>query len=196
MTKKIVIGKNQKRLYLLLIGLAFILILFGIFNIFIISNDNKSFIKENIIGYFNNYESSIEIFFKTLFNNFVYLIVIWILGISIIGIPVILFMFLFKSFVFGFSVSSIFYSYGFKGIFTCLADILLNKFIYLIILLLVVFYSLSFSFKLIKHLFFKKPINFKEVMSKYLKILIIALSICLFITIYEVFLEHLLIKIL
>ena len=196
MKKRLFIGKNQKRIYLLLIGLAVISILFGIFNIFIISSDNKEFIKENILGYFNNYESSIELFFRTLFNNYIYLIIIWILGISIVGIPIVLFMYLFKSFIFGFSLSSIIYSYGFKGILISLIDLIPNKFIYLIVLLLMTFYSLSFSIKLIKHLFLKKPINFKEAMSKYFKILIISLSISLFITIYEVFLEHLLIKIL
>ena len=196
MKKRLFIGKSQKRLYLLLIGLAIISILFGIFNIFIISNDNKEFIKENILGYFNNYISSTELFFKTLFNNYIYLIIIWVLGISIIGIPIVLFMYLFKSFIFGFSLSSIIYSYGFKGILISLIDLILNKFVYLIVLLLMTFYSLSFSIKLIKHLFFKKPINFKEAMSKYFKILIISLSLSLFITIYEVFLEHLLIKIL
>ena len=196
MKRRIICSKNQKRLYLILIGLASISIIFGIIYLFLISNDNKLFIKDNIISYFNNLEPSLNLFFKNLFNNFIYIVAIWLLGISIIGIPIVSFMYIFKSFIFGFSLSSIVYSYGFKGILISIIDLFPNKFIYLASILLITFYSLSFSIKLINHLFLKKSINFKEAMNKYLKILIISLLISLFITIYEVFIEHYLIKIL
>ena len=187
---------NQKRIYLILIGLAIISIFIGMYFIFIISKDNKGFIKDNIINYFNNISSSMELFFKTLFNYYLYLIVIWILGISIIGIPIVLFMYLFKSFILGFSISSICYSYGFKGIIVSIIDIFPHKLLFLIILLLITFYSLSFSIKLIKHLFFKKSINFREAFSKYFKVLIISLSSTIFVSLYEVFIETILIKLL
>ena len=196
MKKRLIISKNQKRLYLLLIGLAFIAILSGIIFIFLISNSNKIFIKDNLITYFNNLSSSTTIFFKSLFNNFIYIIIIWLFGISIIGIPVVVFMYLFKSFIFGFSISSIIYSFGIKGMFYVLCDLIFNKFIYLVIILLSTFYSLSFSYKLIKYLFLKKSINFRDAMNKYFKILIISLTVSLFITIYEVYILHFLIKIL
>ena len=189
-------SKNQKKLYILLIGLALLSFVIGIIFIFLISNDNKILIKDNLTSYFNNYNSSLELFFKTLFNYFIYIIVIWILGISIIGIPLVLFMYLFKFFVFGFSLSSIINSFGFKGIVISLLDLFPHKFTFLIVLLLVTFYSLSFSIKLIKNLFFKKVINLKEAMSKYFKILIICLSISLIITLYEVFISSFFIKLL
>jgi len=194
--RRIINSKNQKRLYLVLIGLAILAIIYGIIYLFILNNNNKLFIKDNLIYYFNNLSPSTETFFKTLFNNFIYILIIWILGISIIGIPIVLFMYLFKSFVFGLSLSSIIYSFGSKGIIILLIDLLLNKFIYLIGILLITFYSVSFSVKLIRHLFLKKAINFREAMNKYFKILIITLSLSLFLTIYEVYIEHFIIKIL
>lgn len=194
--KKRIISKNQKKLYLFLIGLAILSIIFGIIFIFFISKSNKIFIKDNMKQYFTNLSPSTNLFFKTLFNNFIYIIIIWLLGISIIGIPIVLFMYVFKSFICGFSISSIIYSFGFNGLLIVLTDILLNKFIYLIGIVLVTFYSLSFSVKLIKHLFLRNPINFMESMNKYFKILIIALSLSLFLTIYEVYILHFLIKIL
>ena len=188
--------KNQKRLYLLLIGLALISFIIGILFIFIISKDNKELIKNNLEEYFSNYDSSFELFFKTLFNYFIYIIVIWLLGISIIGIPVIIFMYLFKNFVFGFSISSIINSFGAKGILIALIDLFPHKLIFLIVLLLITFYSISFSIKLIKNLFLKRIVNLKESMSKYFKILIISLSISVFISLYEVFISSFFIKLL
>ena len=189
-------NKNQKRLYLILIGLAIVSIIIGIIFIFFISNDNKTYIKESLNNYFNNQNTSINYFFKSLFNNFIYVIVIWVLGISIIGIPIIIFMYLFKSFLLGFSISSIINSYGLKGILISLIDILPGKFLYLIIILLISFYSLSFSLKIIKNLFFKRPVNFRESMNKYSKILVICLISSLLITIYQVFIESILLKLL
>ena len=189
-------NKNQKRLYLILIGLAIVSIIIGIIFIFFISNDNKTYIKESLNNYFNNQNTSINYFFKSLFNNFIYVIVIWVLGISIIGIPIIIFMYLFKSFLLGFSISSIINSYGLKGILISLIDILPGKFLYLIIILLITFYSLSFSLKIIKNLFFKRPVNFRESMNKYSKILVICLISSLLITIYQVFIESILLKLL
>lgn len=182
-------NKNQKKLYLLLIGLAVISFIVGCLFIFVISKENNSFIKENLTNYFSNIKPSFSLFFKTLFNYFIYVIIIWILGISIIGIPIIIFMYLFKSFLLGFSLSSIMNSFGFKGILISLFDLFPHKISFLIVLLLVTFYSISFSIKLIKHLFFKKPINFRESMNKYFKILIISLSCSLIISIYEVFIS-------
>ena len=187
---------NQKRLYLLLIGLAIISILIGSYFIFIISKVNKEFIKDNLINYFDNTNSSMELFFKTLFNYYLYIIIIWILGISIIGIPIVIFMYLFKSFILGFSISSIIYSFGLKGTLISLIDMFPHKILLLIVVLLMTFYSLSFSIKLIKHLFFKKQINFKEAFNKYFRILIISLSATIFIALYEVFIVTILIKLL
>ena len=188
--------KNQKKLYILLIGLALISFIIGVLFIIVISNDNKLMIKDNLNNYFSNYNSSISLFFKTLFNYFIYIIVIWLLGISIIGIPIILFIYLFKFFVFGFSLSNIINSFGLKGILISLLDLFPHKFTFLIVLLVVTFYSLSFSIKLIKNLFFRKVINLKEAMKKYFKILIISLSISVFITLYEVFISSFFIKLL
>lgn len=187
-------SNNEKKVYLLLIGLAIISIIIGCCFILFISKDNKEFIKDNLSNYFNNNESSMSLFFKTLFNYYLYIIIIWILGISIIGIPIVIFMYLFKSFIFGFSLSSIIYSLGSKGIMISIIDLLPHKLLFLIVLLLITYYSLSFSTKLIKHLFLRKSINFKEAINKYFRVLIICLSTSIFISLYEVFVSTYLIK--
>ena len=186
--------KSQRKLYFILIGLALLTFIFGIVFIFLLDSDNLLYIKDNIINYYNNYNPSLSSFFKSLFNNYIYLVIIFILGISIIGIPFVILMFLFKSFLFGFSFSSLLYSFGFKGLLISLISLIFNKLLYLIILLLMSFYSISFSIKLFKYLFLKKSINFMESMNKYLKVLLISLIVSLIISIFDGFISSYLLK--
>ena len=181
---------NQKKIYIFLIGLAVISFLVGILFIFIISNDNTKLINTGITNFYNTDNDLWKEFFASLFNNYLYILIIWILGISIIGIPIILLMYLFKMFLFGFSLSSIIEVFKFKGILISLIDILPNKILFSIILILVTFYSISFSSKLFKALIFKVPINFREFMNKYVKILLYSLIILLFVSIYEGFISN------
>ena len=186
-------NKNQKVLYLLLIGLAIISFIFGILFIFMISDNNVNYIKDNLIDFFSINDSSINLFFKSLFNNYIFIFIIFILGISLIGIPIVLLMYLFKSFILGFSLSSIISCFGFKGLFISLID-LFDNFLFIIILLLLCFYSISFSIKLFKHLFLKVPINFRISIDKYLKILLICLVCSIFISLYDGFISFYLLK--
>lgn len=179
------VNKRQKIIYLILIGLAIISIITGILFIFTLNKDNTSLINQSIDNYFNNEINYLSSFFKSIFNNFSYILVMWILGISIIGIPLILFMFIFKSFLLGFSISSIISTYGIKGFLYIIIYLIPNKLIFLIVLLLISFYSISFSIKLLKSFFTKKTIDFKVSIAKYLKILLISLIITLFISLYD-----------
>ncbi len=189
MRKKIFYGKrntkNQKLLYLILIGLALIAFIIGVIFIFMISHNNQETIKEAITSYYNESSLTLSSFFRVLFNNYTYILLIWILGISIIGIPIVLILFLFKSFLLGFSLSSIFYTFKFKGILVTIFNLIPSKILFLVILLLITFYSVSFSIKLFKHLFLKMPINFRESMNKYLKVLLISLVVSIFISLFE-----------
>ena len=182
--------RKQKRLYYILIGLALITFITGILFLFIISNDNKLIINQSIKEYFNQENDKIALFFKSLFNNYIYIIAIWTLGISIIGIPLIIILLLFKSFIFGFSISSIVSTFGIKGFLIAIIHTIISNGIYLIIVLLVSFYSISFSIKLFKSLFLKKNIDFKDSINKYIKILLISLTSSIIISIYDSFISN------
>ena len=186
--------KNQRNLYIFLIGLALLAFIFGIIFIFLIDKDSQLYIKESINNYYMNYNSSFNSFFKALFNNYIYLILIFILGISIIGIPFVIIMYLYKCFIFGFSFSSLLYSFGFKGLIISIFSLVINKLLFLVILLLISFYSISFSIKLFKYLFLKKSINFIDSMNKYIRILLISLISSLIISIYEGFISSYILK--
>lgn len=112
---------------------------------------------------------------------------IWILGISIIGLPLVIGIFIFKSFITGFSISSIIYTYKLNGVLKTIFHIFPHQIVFLILLLLITFYASSFCIKLFNYLFLKKMINFKEVMHKYLKILLICVIGSIVSSLYEVY---------
>ena len=163
MNRKIYAAKNdlkaQKRLYLFLITVILLGIISGIVYTFFL--DSKIKVLESIETYFYLIKNSTSInYIKSLssscFINIAYLLLIWLLGISLIGFPIIVIILFFKSFIIGFSVSSIIMKYGLKGLFGSFLYVFPHQIVMLIIYLLVSFYSINFCYKLFKYLFFKK----------------------------------------
>lgn len=203
MNSKLVKAKNhiisQKRTYIILLSIILLGIISGIFFRFIISSNDKKLVNDSLIKFFNSIKLKdnlkfLNTFINSIINNLFYIILIWLLGISIIGIPLVIILLFFKSFIVGFSISSIIHLYGFKGILGALAYISINNILFLFILLLISFYSISFSIKLFKYLFLKVNINFKEVMNRYLRILIICLIGIFISSLIETFITSYLIK--
>lgn len=172
MKKRIV---KNKLLLRLIIGVLLAIFL-GIFYIAIISKTNKLMIKDNLKTYFlslnklNYYKGIIS----CLFSNILTIFAIWILGISIIGIPIIVITLLFKSFSLGFTFTSFIYFYKFKGILLGLIYII-PLIINLFLCFYISYYAIIFSINLNRMLFLKKQVNFKFVMKRYIKILIFTL---------------------
>lgn len=198
MNKKIYAAKNsilkQKKFYFFLITLMVIGIISGIVFIFFLNESDTKEVVTEITSFFNliKIDNSID-YGESLINTFIinicYVLIIWLLGISIIGFPIIISILFMKSFIFGFSISSIIKTYGFKGILGAFLYVFPHNLIMLILYLLLGFYSISFCFKLFSYLFLKKNINFKTGMNKYIKILIVSLIITIIVTFYEVFLS-------
>ena len=159
--------------------------------------------KKLVTDYFNNYISNIEnnklnyleSIKNGLFNNLLYIIIIWILGISIIGIPIVTIMFFIKSFTLGFSIASMVFNYKLKGCLLNFINIFPHQMIYFLIYMLITTYSIFFSLKMINSIINKKNMDFKIMMNKYVKILIISVIAITIGIIIETFITPLLIKI-
>lgn len=181
----------QKRKYLFLLIIMLIGFISGILFLFFISKEDTSLLSKELNNFFSNIKNNELNFTNTLINsissNMLSLVIIWLLGISIIGIPFILFFLFFKSFVLGFSIISILSNYGFKGILLSISYIFPHQLIYLIIWLLLTYYAFSFSIKLVKILFFKKNINIREYFLKYLKIAGISLITLIICSLFETY---------
>lgn len=203
MNNKLYAAKNsiikQKKLYRIIITLMIFGIISGILFIFFISKESKTKALVSIKNFFDLMNTSTGINYgksllNTLVNNIGYVLLIWLLGISIIGLLITIVLAFMKSFIVGFSISSIISCYKAKGILGAFLYVFPHQIIILFIYLLLSFYSISFSIKLFKSLFLKQTINFRVVMQKYIKILLISLIGIIIVSLYEVFISTYFIK--
>jgi len=181
--------KFNKKLVFFLLGLIAIGFLFGTIFITMINSSDKTLVKDYITKYITNinnvnYSKSLQ---NSLTNNLGFIFIIWLLGISVIGIPIILFILFSKAFTLGFSISSFILNYKTKGCLYALIYIFPSQIINMIMYLILTLYSISFSFKIIYSVINKSSLNFKNMTGKYLKILIISIVICSLCSLYDVF---------
>ena len=192
--------KINKKIFVFL----FVLMLMGIIAGSIFTTILNSSDKELVINHLNEFidninNNKLDYLFalkNNLITNISYVILIWLLGISVIGLPIIIIMFFTKCFILGFSVGAILTSFKLKGILVSLVYVFPGQVISLLFLLLLMMYSMSFTFKMIYAILKKKSIDFKLIMNKYFKILLIVLSVVILMSLYDTYLMPRLIKLL
>lgn len=192
--------KINKKIFVFL----FVLMLMGIIAGSIFTTILNSSDKELVINHLNEFIDNINnnkldyIFAlkNNLITNISYVILIWLLGISVIGLPIIIIMFFTKCFILGFSVGAILTTFKLKGILVSLVYVFPGQVISLLFLLLLMMYSMSFTFKMIYAILKKKSIDFKLIMNKYFKILLIVLGTIILMSLYDTYLMPRLIKLL
>ena len=178
--RKVKLLKTQKLLIKINI-LSLISIILGILYIAIISKSNKELINTTLNSFFTQIDKNNINYTSSFINSFLSYtlsgLFIWILGISVIGIPIILIFLFYKSFILGFSISSLIYFYKLKGIIAAIIYIIPLLFSLLVFIILS-FFSIRFSKKLIKVIFYKQDYTFRSLTRKYFKVLLIG-EICL-----------------
>jgi len=196
LNNKISINKN---LFVFLIVLLLIGVISGTIFTTILNLEDKNLITEKLNLFLDNIEKNNIDYIAALKNNLsttiIYIIVLWLLGISVIGLPIIITMFFSKSFILGFTIGSILTTYKTKGILFSLIYVFPGNIINLLLYLFLTMYAMSFSVKLIIAIFKKRTIDFKHVMNRYFKILLLVLVICFLMNLYDTFLMPRLIKI-
>lgn len=188
--KEIILKKK-----VILIGVFIVLVLgllFGSIYITILSNDDKKELLENVSLYFNNYkgisfQDKLNIFKESFIKNIIYFLLIWVLGVSIIGFPIILIMIFYKSFLLGFSISSIFAKYRVGGVYRILLYVFPSKIILLLLAVFLGVFSINLSNKLANSLVKKKSFNFNAYMGKYFLLLLICILACTITSLIDAF---------
>lgn len=181
--------KNKTLLIVLIISL--LAFLFGCFFITILNSSDKELVKEYITKFlddiFNNKINYMEVLKSTLSSNIFLIIIIWLLGLSVIGIPIILFTYFFKAFTLGFSISSFMLTYKSKGILFSLLYIFPNEILKYFCYTILIINAINISKKLTLSVLKKETINFNKLMNKYFKVLLITLFIIILTSLYEVY---------
>ena len=190
--------KRNKKLLVFLIALGIIGIITGsVFNV-LLNETDKTLVTSYITNFFNNITNNTLDNVLALKNGFIseisYILIIWLLGISIIGILIILFMYFSKFFILGFSISSIISNYSFKGCILSLSYIFPHKIINIIIYTILTLFTLKVSGKILYTIIRREKLDFKIVLNKYLIILLVSIGIIILTTLFEVFITPIIIK--
>lgn len=182
-----VMSRKINRFLMILFVIALIC---GSFYLLFLSDADKTLIKDYMAQYFQNLNkvNSVETFFTMAISNIVSLTTIWLLGISVIGVPILLFFFFSKSFILGLTISSFLLSKGFQGVFYAFVYLFPYQIVHILIYLFLLNYALSLSLKFIESFCKKKEINFKVIMKKYCIVLFFSLFLMVLINVFEAFL--------
>lgn len=202
MTKKIndikrIIFPNKKINIFALCILIFGIIAGAIF-VNIIGLNDKNLVLDKIKLFIDNINSgsldSIELFKNSISINFIYIIVIWLLGLTMIGLIFNIFLLFIKGFVFSFSIASFILTYGYKGILLSLIYLLFGQLLNIIVILMISIYSVIFSIELLKVIFKDNNNSIKKYIKNYLIIILIAIIISIISSLSEAFILPSLIK--
>ena len=189
--KKIIDRIRKNKLLTVLFILIFVSVVLGVLFPAFLVEDNKKMIHDSIdefmVSISKNEINCLSAFISSITNNFIVTILLWILGISIIGIPVIFFIVFFKGFLVGFSFSSIILTYGVQGFLKAIVYIIPNL-INLFATFLLSYYALTFSLMIYQSVFRKKNIHWQPIVKRYLKIGLLFLWVAIFISILESYL--------
>lgn len=131
---------------------------------------------------------------NNLIVNIMYLFIIWIMGISIIGLPIVIFIIFLKAFLISFTISSFILKYKTKGLLLGIVYNIPHHIINMIIYIYLGVYAIKLSFNIIDSVLHKKNIQLKTIVNKYLFLLGLSIILIIITTLYETYIMPLLIK--
>ncbi|NMD70243.1 stage II sporulation protein M [Bacillus sp. DNRA2] len=114
-----------------------------------------------------------DLFMQSLLHNSKYIGLMWLLGVSIIGLPVILILLFIKGMVVGFTVGFLVNQMGWDGFLLSFVSVLPQNFIIIPIFIIMSVMTITFSLQMIKRQFMKKISSpFMPMLSRYFVILV------------------------
>ena len=193
-----IILPNKKINFFVIIILTLGIISGSIFLITLNSTDKSNTILQ-IQSFFSNISNNSinngQAMRNSLIINYVFIGVIWVLGLSIIGVLFNIFLTYIKGFIVGFSVSSIIVTYGYKGILASLLYVFPCQVFNVMVIGVLTIYSIMFSGNLLKIIVSKKNTNNRIIFKRYVVILVFSIIISFISSVLEVYLFPNLLKI-
>lgn len=117
----------------------------------------------------------LEAFKSNLFQNFLQVFIIFILGLSMIGILMVIIILFYKGFMLGTTLSAFVLKYKFKGLIALIMYVIPCQIVSVLTYFFAAFFSVYVSIKFIKAIIKKDNLNFKTFLGKYLCAFVITL---------------------
>ena len=187
---------NSKNLFIFLISLSIIAIIIGIVFYFILSSTDQETVNRVVTNNFKIKDSYdyVRILKENILSNTYNVVLIWILGISVIGIIANIFIYFFELFSIGFTISSIIMTYKNKSLIGILIYLLPTTILNVIAMFILTYFSIKISYKIISICFFNKNIDLKKEMKQYFKVLLVCWILSLCISLLSTYINPVLIK--
>lgn len=186
--KKIKVNSN---LFVFLAVLTIVGVASGAIFSSLLSQSDKTLVNTYMNDFFKELETGNVINSSSLINTLTFTsgftLLIWIFGISIIGIVLIIPFLFFKSFILGFTIGSIITNFKLKGIILSFIYIMPHHIINILIYILISSYGITVSYKLMSSFKNKKVFDFKKIMNKYTFILLFSETLLIISGIYETY---------
>lgn len=193
--------KDHLSIYLFVSVLFLMGVIFGA----VIVNSMTIGQKEDLFYYLNRFfgqlsegkaASSKEMFLRSFLHNMKYLGLMWILGISIIGLPVIFIMVFLKGIVVGFTVGFLVNQMGINGFFLSFVSVLPQNILLIPAYLIMGTCAIAFSMRLIRQLFVKRSLAEAPVhwFGRYAFVLVLILGMSLISSSFEAYLSPVLME--
>ena len=180
----------NKKVNLFIISIIILGIISGSIFLMLTSTADKNAVMEQIKTFMTNTNNnSIDIGLalkNSLIINYVFIILRWTLGLSIIGVLVNIFLTFIKGFLVGFSISSLFLTYSYKGLFIAIIYTFPIHIINIFVVSLLSIYSIMFSKNLLEIITSKKNNN-RLMLKKYIVILAISVILSFISSLLEVY---------
>lgn len=185
---------NTFVLFIILLG-----IISGAIFLVVLKEVDRSLVIEKINTFFNsintNNISNTKAATDAFIENLIFIIIIWVLGMSIIGIVINIFLIYLKSFMIGFSISAFFLTFKYKGLLAAFIYVFPTSIINILVYLLLGVYSIIFTINLWKIIFIKdRELNMKRFIKKYFLVFGICLILIIISSLTEGFLVPSLLK--
>lgn len=189
----------NKKINIFVISILFLGVITGAIYANIIGLNDRSLVVDKIKLFIENINTnsinSVEALKNSLSINTIYLILIWILGLTMIGILFNILIIFIKGFIFGFSISAFILVYSYKGLILSLLYLIFGQLLNILTISLITIYSIMFTSKLLRQVFKNPPNNnVLKFLKNYFIILIVVLIISLISSLSESFILPSLIK--
>ena len=168
------IFRINRRIILCILVITIIGIIAGSLFYYLLSMGDKDIVSKSINDFISNIDNiNYDMCLRSnIVINILMLMIIFIFGFTIIGIPIIIVIYFFKCFSLGFTLISIISNYGFKGILMAFFYIFPHNVISLLCYGFLSIYGLIISFKSIM-IFLKKENNNSSLFTTYKFVLLI-----------------------
>ena len=192
--------KINRNLFIFLLGFIIVGIITGALFSIILDTGDKKLVFEYLNSFFSNVSNNKLDYNISFYNSLVFTvgfaILIWLLGVSVIGFFIVLFLLFLKAFILGFTVGSIILNFKLKGFILSIIYVFPHQVINILIIMLLCAYALIVSFKMIRCFCGKLVLDFRNIFSRYMKVLFISVFVLILLCLYEVFIMPKLLNIL